>query len=139
MIFCFHDIFLTRPRIYPCITDSGLTMMILQRVPPPPPKLSFIVKFIRFSLWTIHYRIDTLRFLRILVIPARRYGEKEEGKQKSWNTLRRVANANCRGPLTAGSKSLTALVCLSQTTNLQVVRVGGTCESGAGSKNKPRY
>lgn len=103
-----------------------------------PPRLSFIIEFIRFSreLWTIHYRIDTLRFLRILVIPPRRYGEKEEGKQKSWNTLRRVANANCRGPLTAGSKSLTALVCLSQTTNLRVVRVRGTCER---SKNKPRY
>lgn len=40
MIFCFHDIFLTRPRIYPCITDSGLTMMILQRVPPQSFRLS---------------------------------------------------------------------------------------------------
>lgn len=105
-----------------------------------PLSLSFIIEFISGQLRTIHYRIDTLRFLRILLIPPRRYGEKEEGKQKSWNTLRRVANANCRGPLTAGSKSLTALVCLSQTTNLQVVRVSRDVrESGAGSKNKPRY
>lgn len=64
--------------------------------------------------------------------------KKEEGKQKSWNTLSRVANANCRGPLTAGSKSLTALVCLSQTTNLQVVRVRGTsARVERGAKTNP--
>lgn len=64
--------------------------------------------------------------------------KKEEGKQKSWNTLSRVANANCRGPLTAGSKSLTALVCLSQTTNLQVVRVRGTsARAERGAKTNP--
>lgn len=109
-------------------------------------------KFFRVFLTNVRgtsRRLSTpdVLFDRYSLFPANRryfssgkiHGETEEGKQKSWNTLRRVANANCRGPLTAGSKSLTASVRLSETTNLPSRESSRDVRDRERDKNKPRY